>query len=121
MEYESVVRVESKCRTGVTLRVARMSLGRRLELTRRVRELAQKHEFLEAGDSLRDKIDARVLAGEIDGIYLTWGLDGIEGLEVDGEAATPESLIAKGPEDLSREAIAAIKAECGLSETERKN
>jgi hypothetical protein len=43
------------------------------------------------------------------------------GLEVDGVAATPELLASAGPEDLFREVVSAIKAECGLSETERKN
>jgi len=30
-------------------------------------------------------------------------------------------LAAIGPEDLFREALSAVKAECGLTETERKN
>jgi hypothetical protein len=54
-------------------------------------------------------------------LYLTWGLVRVEGLEVDGATATPESLLDEGPEDLCREAITAIKAECGLTDAERKN
>ena len=42
-------------------------------------------------------------------------------LELDGVPATPESLAAVGPEELFREAIAAVKAECGLTDAERKN
>ncbi len=121
MEYESVVTVESKLRPGVSFTVARMSFRRRMELIRRVRELAQKYEFLAAGDDLKEKIEATVLAGEIDRLYLEWGLGSIQGLMVDGEPATPESLAARGPEELCREAIAAIKAECGLTGEERKN
>ena len=40
----------------------------------------------------------------------------VTGLDVDGIAATPELLASAGPEELFREAVAAIKAECGLSE-----
>ena len=34
-------------------------------------------------------------------MYLQWGLMTIEGLTIDGEAATPAQLLAKGPDDLS--------------------
>jgi hypothetical protein len=50
-----------------------------------------------------------------------WGLRKIEGLTVDGEPATVESAIARGPESLCREMVAAIKAECGLTAEEAKN
>jgi hypothetical protein len=50
-----------------------------------------------------------------------WGLVGIAGLEVDGAVATPAVLAASGPEDLFREALAAVMAETGLSGAERKN
>jgi hypothetical protein len=40
---------------------------------------------------------------------------------LDGQPATPETLAAAGPEDLCREVVAAIKAESGLTEAERKN
>jgi hypothetical protein len=45
----------------------------------------------------------------------------LTGLEIDGVQATPDLLATAGPEELFREAVAAVKAECGLSETERKN
>jgi len=54
-------------------------------------------------------------------VYLAWGLVYVGGLSLAGEPATPESLVERGPEALVHEALAAIKAECGLSETERKN
>lgn len=51
MDYESVVVVPSQVAGGVSFSVARMSFGRRVELMRRVRELAGRVEFLEAGES----------------------------------------------------------------------
>ena len=92
-----------------------------MELTRRIRELATRKEFLEAGETPNEKMEAALLASEIDRIYLLWGLRDVTGLELDGLPATPESLAACGPEELFREALAAIKQQCGLSESERKN
>ena len=121
MEYTSHEIIESKIATGVHYRVVKMSFGRRVELTRRIRELATRKEFLEAGEATNEKMEAALLASEIDRIYLMWGLKDVTGLEVDGMPATPESLADSGPEDLLREALAAIKQQCGLSEAERKN
>jgi hypothetical protein len=121
MDYRSEKTIESQSLPGVKFTITRMSFGRRIELTRRVWELAGKVECLNAGEDPREKLQAAVLSGEIDGLYLAWGLLRIEGLELDGEPATPERLIAAGPEELCREALAAIKAECGLTEAERKN
>jgi hypothetical protein len=44
----------------------------------------------------------------------------VEGLTVNGTAASPE-LLAEGPEEVFREALAAVRKELGLSEEERKN
>ena len=120
MEYESTVAVESRVAGGVTFTVAKMSFGRRGELMRRVRELAGKLEFLEAGDG-GAKMDAALLRVEIDRLYVSWGLRGISGLELDGVSATPESLAESGPEALFREAVDAVRAQTGLSAAERKN
>jgi hypothetical protein len=105
----------------VRYRIVRMSVGRRIELARRIRDIARKLEFLEAASDVRDKLDAAVLQGEIDRAYLEWGLEAVEGLEIDGEAATPDSVIERGPLDLATEILARIRAECGLTEQERKN
>ncbi len=121
MKYASSFKARSKLWPGVTLEIARISFGRRIELARRIRDLAQRMEFLEAGSTPREKIEATLLASEIDRIYLEWGLKGVEGLIQDGKEATPESLIEAGPESLCQEALALVKAECGLSEAERKN
>lgn len=121
MEYISYEVVSSKLAEGVSYTIAKMSFGRRMELTRRIRELAGKREFLEAGDAPQEKMDAALLGSEINRLYLLWGLKEVSGLELDGQPATPESLAASGPEDLFREALAAVKQQCGLSEDERKN
>jgi len=121
MNYESVSVVESRVAPGVRFRVARMSFGRRVDLMRRVRELARRMEFLEAGQGAGEKMDAALVAAEIERLFLEWGLLSIEGLELDGTEATAETLAACGPEELCREALAAIRAETGLNEEERKN
>jgi hypothetical protein len=121
MKYASTFKARSKEWPDVTLEIARISFGRRIELTRRIRELAQKAEFCEAGGTPREKIEATLLSSEIDRTYLEWGLMGVAGLDVDGATATPGALIQAGPEGLCQEALALIKSECGLSEAERKN
>ncbi|HXM41610.1 MAG TPA: hypothetical protein VN924_10180 [Bryobacteraceae bacterium] len=121
MEYTSFETIHSTVAHGVSYTVAKMSFGRRVELTRRIRELASRKEFVEAGDSPNEKMEAALLASEIDRIYLLWGLKEVTGLELDGLPATPESLAASGPEELYREALAAVKLQCGLSDAERKN
>ena len=121
MNYESVAVVESRVAAGVRFEVARISFGRRMELMRRVRELARKMEFLEAGTEPGDRMDAALLQAEVDRLYLEWGLVGVSGLVVDGCEASPRVLVESGPEELVREALAAVRAETGLSEVERKN
>src|ERR1039457_6783051 len=108
MTYESVKVVDSAVAPGVRFTVAKMSFARRVELMRRVRELARRMEFLEGGESAGDKMDAGLLQAEIDRLYLTWGLRAVSGLEVDAAEETPEAL-------------AAVRAETGLNEAERKN
>src|SRR5665213_202354 len=117
-QYESVISIESKAVRGVRFAIHRMSFGRRMELSRRVRELSRKAEFLEAGTEMHEKIEASILAQEIDAMYLHWGLLSIEGLIIDGEPATVLRLLEKGPEDFTREIVSAIKEQCGLSEPE---
>jgi ABC-type enterobactin transport system permease subunit len=92
-----------------------------VELMRQVRELARRMEFLEAGQKPGEKMDSTLVQVEVNRLYLMWGLVGVTGLEVDGAAATPAALAESGPEDLFREALAAVKAETGLNGAERKN
>jgi hypothetical protein len=113
--------VASESHAGVEFVIARMTFGRRLELMRRVRDLAARLEFFEAGRDARNGMEASLLGAEIDKLYILWGVEEVRGLELDGAPATPESLIELGPEALFAEALAAVKAACGLSENERKN
>lgn len=119
--HESSVWFDAETFAGVRFRVARISVARRIELARRIREIGRKVEFLEAGQDPREKLEAAVLAAEIDRVYLEWGLEEIQGLAIDGESATPAALIEKGPLDLAKEMLVRIKRECGLSEDQRKN
>jgi len=121
MNYESSTVVESKHVSGVAFVITRMSFARRMELMCHIRELAVKREFSEAGESPQDQLSAALLSGEMDRVYLKWGVRELIGLNIDGVAATPDTLAAAGPEELFREAVAAVKAECGLSDAERKN
>jgi hypothetical protein len=120
-QYRSSIWRTSATHRGVRYAVARMSLGRRLEIAREIRALGSKLEYLESGESLAERAEASEARTEIDRVYLRCGLAGIEGLQIDELAATADSLFAAGPEDLTREILDAIKAEWGLSETERKN
>ena len=119
--HESSAWFDAETYAGVRFRVARISVARRIELARRIREIGRKVEFLEAGQDPREKLEAAVLAAEIDRVYLEWGLEEIQGLAIDGEVATPAALIEKGPLDLAKEMLGQIKRECGLSEDQRKN
>jgi len=119
--HESSQWHEAEACAGVRYRIARISLSRRIELARRIREIGRKLEFLEAGNDAREKLEAAVLQTEIDRAYLEWGLEALEGLDIDGEPATPEALIERGPLKLAMEILGKIRAECGLTEEERKN
>lgn len=119
--YQSVLSIDSKATPGVKFSIHRISFGRRMELSRRVREISRRAEFLEASTELHEKIEANILAQEIDAMYVQWGLVGIEGLTIDGEPPTVERLLERGPEELTREVVRAIKEQCGLTEAERKN
>ena len=121
ISYESIVSLASRVLPGVTFAIHRISFGRRMELSRRVREISQKIEYLESGGELQEKIEASILAQEVDALYLRWALVNIEGLQIDGEQATPERLLEKGPEELTREIVSEIRRQCGLTDAERKN
>ena len=121
MHWEGRVVRRSQARPGVEFVIARMTFGRRLDLMRRVRDMAARLEYFEAGGEERQRMEASILAGEIDTLYVRWGLEEVRGFEIDGVAADVDALIDRGPEDLFLEALTAIRAECGLTETETKN
>ena len=118
---ESTRIVESRVAPGVRYTIAAMSFARRVELMTRVREIARRMEFLAAGEDAGQKMDAGLLRAAIDRVYVEWGLKAVAGLVLDGREADPALLVESGPEELFREALAAVRAETGLSEEERKN
>ena len=121
MIYESTFTVSSQTDPSVRFTVRRVSVARRVELLRSVRELTARLEFYRAGADVTDKLSASIASAEVESLYVTWGIAGIDGLVVDGLEATPELLVANGPEDLVREAATLVRAQIGLSEDERKN
>ncbi len=122
MDYESSVWKASTEVEGVRYRVRCMSFGRRLELMKRVGDSLARLEFLQAGEpTVESTAEATRLGGAIDREFLEWGLQEVEGLAIDGQAATPVTLIESGPELLVQEALRAVRSAVGLSEQERKN
>ena len=119
--WESKKTVRSELREEVEFTLYRMTFGRRLELMKKVRDLSARIEFFEAGREESNRMEASLLGGEMDRLFLEWGLEEVRGLEIDGSPATVAGLIDKGPEDLVHEALGMVKAECGLNEAERKN
>jgi hypothetical protein len=120
-EWESRVWFDAEAMEGIRYEIVRVSFGRRIELARRIREIGRKMEYLEAGTDARETLEATVLAAEIDRAYLEWGLVAIEGLQIEGAAVTPETLVDRGPVELAVEILERIKSECGMTEDERKN
>jgi hypothetical protein len=120
VDHSSSAWFEAESYAGVRYRIARVSVNRRIELAKKIREIGSRLEFLEAGDA-REKLEAMVLSGEIERAYLEWALEAVEGLRIDGEVATPSLLMERGPAALAAEILERIKSECGLNADERKN
>jgi len=120
VSYSSLSWRRSKTIDGVRFAIRRVSLTQRLELNKRVRELTLQYEFLKAGPAA-DQLEATWADLLVRKLYVEWGLAGLEGLSIDGEAASVELLIDKGPEELVDEVVSALQEEIGLSEEERKN
>jgi hypothetical protein len=121
VRFESTRVVESRAAPGVKYTIAAMTFARRVELMTRVREIARRLEFQKASEEPAQKMDAGLLRAEVDRAYVAWGLKAVSGLLVDGREADPALLAEAGPEELFREALAAVRFETGLSEEERKN
>ena len=118
--FESVKWCGSEVVPGVRFAVRRPSLGQRIELTYKIQELMRKHEFLKAGADC-ENVDATLAELLGQQTYLRWGLAAVENLLIDGEPATADLLIDRGPEDLVAEIVVAIQHECGLTEEDKKN
>src|SRR5215475_87772 len=89
VRHESGLWFDAESQPGVRFRIRRVSLGRRIDLARRIREVGRSIEFLQSGGSPGEQLEATVLKGQIERIYLEWGLEQVEGLDIDGAAATP--------------------------------
>lgn len=121
MNHPSVIWFDSASAPGVTFGIRCVSFRRRLELLQKVRELSGKQEFLAAGDSPQEQLSAAVLQREIDQLYLQWGVADVRGLQIDGEDAGLDQLLADGPEALCEEILTRLVGECGLDEEQTKN
>ena len=119
--YESEVWIRSEIEPAVRYKIQRISLARKIELTKEIREIGRKVEFLESSNDPREQLEAAALATQIDRAYLAWGLAAVEGLHIDSAPASAMDLVEKGPLSLANEALRFVKRECGLSEQERKN
>lgn len=121
MTYQSTFVAQSSISPGVSYTVRRVSVLRRLDLLRQIRALSGRLEFYKAGAELSDKLDASIASGEIEALYVKWGVAVIDGLTIDGLDVTPDLFVEQGPEDLVREAAGLVRSQLGLCEQERKN
>jgi hypothetical protein len=120
VQHDSLRWIASEAQRGVRFAVRLPSLGSRIELTRRLQALTRQNEFLANGNDLQ-QLELALSELLVQRLLIEWGLAGLEGLQIDGQAASVESLIDRGPEALVSEIAAQIRAGCGLTEDERKN
>lgn len=73
VNHESLLWFRSAAAAGVRYAIRRISLGQRLELTKRARELALRHEFLKAGNN-SEQLEASLGDLLVGRLYLEWGL-----------------------------------------------
>jgi len=121
MHYNSTIQYESSTIPGVRFTLWRLSFGKRLELLRRVHGLAAKQEFFTASQTVESQYGAAILEQEVQQVYLQCCLVQVEGMLIDGEPASTEILIHRGPESLVEEITSAIHRQMGLTAEEQKN
>jgi hypothetical protein len=121
MNYHSTIRKESRVFPGIWFEIRRPSMNARLELLRLVRAQGHSLPFHSASEEVEDQLRTKELLISIDAIYIRWALHRIGDLWIDDQPADCDILIEKGPETLCREIAETIRAECFLSEEERKN
>src|SRR5947209_18203138 len=78
---------ESRSVPGVKYAIRRITLGQRIELARRARELARQSEYLRTGDTA-DQLEATIGELMVEKLYLEWGLAELTGLTIDGTPAS---------------------------------
>jgi len=118
--YSSVVWKNSNIVKGAEYAVRRTSLGQRIELVKKTRDLVLQNEFLRAGET-PEQMGAALADLYVQRLYLEWGFVEMRGFTIDGQIPTVSLLIEKGPEALCNEITEAIQREMSLSEDERKN
>jgi len=135
MKFFSRVRINSALPgfEDVFFTLNKMTEGRRINLrlsvadgTAGVRQiLAEKQALNTESDvaKIADLLDrlTRIIEDEINPAWVRWGLHAVDGLEIDGEPATVESLIQTGPPELYAEILTAIRHAAGLSEDDQGN
>ncbi|CAB4130912.1 hypothetical protein UFOVP130_44 [uncultured Caudovirales phage] len=135
MNFESRLTIPSTL-TGfedVKFTLNKMTEGRRIKLRLALAETSAKlREMVEEATTLAGQSEPSTVRASalLDGVtalieekvtpqWVRWGLHSIEGLTIDGEAATTDSLIESGPRALYAEIADAIKREAGMSEEQR--
>lgn len=118
--FESVRWQTSRELPEVRFAVREPSLQNRIDLTRQLHELTLRNDFLASGKEM-EQLELALAELLVQKLLVEWGLAAIEGLYIDGKAATPNQLIESGPERLVAEIATAVRERCGLSEEERKN
>ncbi len=82
----------------------------------------EAHDAAEAeGIAALEQSLAELVVGEINPALVKWGLAEIAGLLIDGRPATPESLLADGPEDLVHEIASEVSRLLRVSPAETEN
>src|SRR6266852_981813 len=119
MHYESTLEYHSTACEGVTFRIRRISFAGRLELLEGLQHIAGRAEFLRAGDTPKDRWEATILEKQVERGYLEWSLVRVDGLTIDGEPATPQLVVDRGPDGLTAEILSAVRSQLGLTEDER--
>jgi hypothetical protein len=120
VDFASTEWHESRSVPGVQYAIRRITLGQRIELTRRGRELARENEYLRSGDAV-DQLDAMLGDLLVERMYLEWGLAAVRGLTIDGTEASTVDLIERGPEMLANEIMRTLRSYLVLTDEERKN
>jgi hypothetical protein len=118
--YDSRLWLDSTTIPGVRFSIRKVSLGQRIELSSRIRELTLKNEFLRAGE-LQDNLEANLADLLVQKLYVEWATEGIEGLRINGKQGSVTMLIEYGPEELVAEIACAARSQLELSDAERKN
>lgn len=140
MNFDSTVTRESMSLPGVSFTVRRLNQIERArrdfsiaDETLKIAELITRHAQLNPGEEKRLSPDEAAEVGrinqELDFLVnmhlkpsaIRAGLVSIDGLQIDGEEATTEILIARGPRELVEEVWQACQESAGLGDEERKN